>query len=71
MSGTTDWITPEQAAERLPRFTAVWVRRQLRAGSLAGSKIGGKWLTTTEAVTELIDTGSNSIKARKRGRRAS
>ena len=67
----TDWITPEQAAEQLPRFTAAWVRRQLRRGSMTGSKIGGKWLTTTDAVTELIDAGSNSVKTRKRGRRAS
>jgi hypothetical protein len=67
----TGWITPEQAAEHLPRFTAAWVRRQLRVGSLAGSKIGGKWLTTTTALADLVEGGSNSVKTRKRGRRAS
>ena len=41
-----NWLTPEQVAQdpRLPIGNADWVRKQLNAGRLEGSKVGGRWL---------------------------
>jgi len=65
----TVWITPEQAAANLPRFNADWVRQQLRTGALDGTKVGGRWLTTVEAVDSLIKAGTNSTATPRRRRR--
>jgi len=62
----TEYLTPEQAAERLPRFKAEWFRIQLRRGNLKGSKVGGRWMTTQEALDELVQSGSNSTRRRRR-----
>lgn len=64
----TEWLTPEQAAGLLPFGTATWVRQQLQRGALEGSKIGGRWLTTAEAVEAMVAAGSNNT-ARQRPRR--
>lgn len=66
----TQYLTPEQAAERLPIGNADWVRMQLRAGRLAGSKIGGRWLVEEQAIDEMVRAASNS-QTRRRRRRAS
>lgn len=66
-----NYLTPEQVTERLPRFNAAWVRRALRTGQLRGSRIGGRWLVPEDAIDELVESGSNAIKPRKRRRRAS
>lgn len=66
----TAYLTPEQAAERLPIGNADWVRMQLRAGRLAGSKIGGRWLVEEAAIDEMVRAGSNA-QTRRRRRRAS
>lgn len=60
-----DLITPEQAAESLPRFNAEWIRVQLRKGALEGSKIGGRWFTTEDAIRAMVERGSNGQRRRK------
>lgn len=63
------YLTPEQAAEILPFGNADWIRQQLRAGNLRGSKVSGRWLVEESAVVEMVTNGSNST-ARRRRRRA-
>jgi hypothetical protein len=55
-----DWLTPEQVAARTPTGNADWVRQQLRTGKLRGSKIGGAWWVSPEAVAEMVAAASNS-----------
>jgi hypothetical protein len=62
----TEYLTPEQAADRLPQFKADWFRAQLRTGRLVGSKVGGRWVTTQEALDALVESGSNSTRRRRR-----
>ena len=62
------YLTPEQAAERLPIGNADWFREQLRKGALRGSKVGGRWLVEEEAIDEMVEAGSN-LPARRRRRR--
>lgn len=64
------YLTPEQAATRLPFGNADWIRMQLRAGRLRGSKIAGRWLVEEGAIDEMVQGGTNST-ARRRRRRAS
>lgn len=66
----TEWLTPAQAADRLPRLSEVWFRRECRKGSLRASRVGGKWLIPTDAIDELLEGASNSVKTRKRRRRS-
>ncbi|KAB2809226.1 helix-turn-helix domain-containing protein [Pimelobacter simplex] len=65
-----DYLTPEEASSRLPFGNADWIRMQLRAGRLRGSKIAGRWLVEASAIAEMVEAGSNST-ARRRRRRAS
>lgn len=67
---TVAYLTPEQAAEILPFGNADWIRMQLRAGRLAGSKVGGRWLVEEQAIKDMVAAGSNS-QTRRRRRRAS
>lgn len=62
----TGYLTPEQAAELLPFGNADWVRMQLRAGRLRGSKVGGRWLVEESAVAEMVEAGTNSTRRRRR-----
>lgn len=62
----TNYLSPEQAADRLPRFKAEWFRQQLRRGALRGSKVGGRWLIEESALTELVEAGSNDTRRRRR-----
>lgn len=66
MSAATEetYLTPEQVAERLPGTTKWWVRRELNAGRLRGSKIGARWFVPASAVDEMVAAGSNQITAR-------
>jgi len=59
------WITPEQASDLLPRGNADWIRIQLRKGTLEGSKVGGRWFTTQEALDAMVAAGSNTQRRRK------
>ena len=52
-------LTPDQFAERLPRATAWWVRKQLTAGNIRGSKVGARWYIPADALPELIARTSN------------
>lgn len=73
----TEWITPRQVAEdpRLPVGNLDFVYRALKSGQLEGSRIGGRivngkqvggrWVTTWEAVEAWISAGSNSVRRRK------
>lgn len=65
------WLTPEQVAAdpRLPRFNADWVRKQLRKGTLRGSRAGGRWLVPEDAVDDMLADASNQ-QTRRRKRRA-
>lgn len=63
---TTEYLTPEQAAELLPIGNADWVRQQLRTGRLSGSKVQGRWVTTREAIAAMVEAGSNSQHRRRR-----
>lgn len=60
------YLTPEQAAERLPFGNADWIRMQLRAGRLAGSKIGGRWVVEEAAIDDMVDAGTNVTRRRRR-----
>ncbi|MBM0128048.1 helix-turn-helix domain-containing protein [Pimelobacter simplex] len=66
----TTYLTPEQAAERLPFGNADWIRMQLRAGRLRGSRIGGRWLIEPAAIEEMVAAGSNRQGRRRRRRRS-
>lgn len=68
-------LTTEQAEQVAPYFKADWYRRQLRAGTLRGSKVGGRWFVEESAIEELFETGSNRPKrteasTRRRRKRA-
>lgn len=65
---TTTYLTPEQAAERLPIGNADWFRAQLRRGRLRGSKVGGRWLVAEDAIAEMVEAGTNSTTRRRRQR---
>ena len=67
---TTEYLTPEQAAELLPIGNADWVRQQLRTGRLSGSKVQGRWVTTREAIAAMVEAGSNSQRRRRTRLRA-
>lgn len=60
MTTATSYLTPEEAAALLPFGNADWVRAQLRAGRLRGSKVRGRWMTDKEAIDEMVAAGSNS-----------
>jgi hypothetical protein len=68
------YLTPEQVAARIPTGNADWVRQQLRAGKLRGSKIGGVWWIAPEAIDEMFAAASNSTArpatSRRRRRRS-
>lgn len=66
---TTKWLTPEEAASRLPVGNADWFREQLRKGSLRGSKVGGRWLVDETAIDEMVEAGSNATTRRRRRKR--
>jgi hypothetical protein len=53
------YLTPEEAADRLPFGNADWVRAQLRTGRLRGSKVGGRWVTDQDAIDEMVKAGTN------------
>lgn len=61
----TTWLTPQQAAARLPQFKPDWFRIQLRRGTLRGSKVGGRWLVAEDAIDEMVEAGSNSTRRRR------
>jgi len=65
----TAYLTPEQAADMLPFGNADWVRQQLRAGNLRGSKLSGRWVVEAAAIDEMVAEGSNR-EGRRRRRRA-
>lgn len=62
----TKWLTPEEAAKRLPVGNADWFREQLRRGNLRGSKVGGRWLVSEAAIDEMVEAGSNSTRRRRK-----
>ncbi|WP_067428448.1 MerR family transcriptional regulator [Nocardioides jensenii] len=68
----TDLLTPEQAVEQrlLPFGNADWIRAQLRAGKLRGSKVAGRWLVSKEAIAEMVDAGTNTTRRRRRRAKA-
>lgn len=66
MTTDTKYLTPEEAADRLPVGNADWVRMQLRAGRLRGSKVGGRWVVEEAAIHEMVEAGSNSTRRRRR-----
>jgi hypothetical protein len=61
----TNYLTPDEATEKLPRFNADWFRQQLRKGALRGSKVGGRWLIDESAIDEMVEAGSNSTRRRR------
>lgn len=60
MSDDVVWLTLEEAEQRKPYYKADWYRRQLRAGKIRGSKVGGRWFVEESAIEELFNAGSNS-----------
>lgn len=62
----TAYLTPEQATALLPFGNADWIRKELRAGRLRGSKIGGRWMVDESAITEMVEAGSNVPRRRRR-----
>lgn len=64
------YLTPEQASKKLPFGNADWIRMQLRAGRLRGSKVRGRWMVEESAIAEMVEAGSN-VQTRRRRQRAS
>lgn len=62
----TAYLTPEQAAAKLPVGNADWWREQCRKGRVRGSKVGGRWLIEESAIDELVEAGSNSTRRRRK-----
>lgn len=65
----TDYMTPEQVADMLPRFNRDSVYKALKTGALEGFQPtgpGGPWLIKPEAVDAWITAGSNSVRRRRR-----
>lgn len=67
-------LTPEEVSDRL-RCTTWFVRRELNAGHLRGSKVAGHWRVPEEAIEEYLTARSNIAAAptpvRRRRRRVS
>jgi hypothetical protein len=63
---STRLLSPEQVAERLPSHNAESVRSMLRRGTLRGSRIGGRWYIAEDAIAELMEAHSNSVRRRRR-----
>lgn len=67
-------LTLGEAATQL-RCTDWYLRRELAAGRLRGSKIGGRWLVTQQAIEAYVADRANVRPAptgtRRRRRRAS
>lgn len=62
----TTYLTPEEAATRLPFGNADWIRMQLRAGRLRGSKVSGRWVVEEDAIAEMVEAGTNVTRRRRR-----
>jgi hypothetical protein len=62
-------LNPDEFAARLPGVSAWWVRRELAAGRIRGSKIGRRWFIPEDALTELVQINSNREAPRKRRQR--
>lgn len=62
------WLTPEQVAAdpRLPRGNADWVRKQLRSGRLRGSLIDGRWYVPEDSIEEMLQSGTNDTRRRRK-----
>lgn len=58
MTALDDHITAQQAADRLD-YTVQHVRRLLREGRLAGSKVGRDWLVLETSVEEYATRRAN------------
>lgn len=54
-----NYLSPEEFADRLPGVSATWVRRELVAGRIRGSKIGSRWFIPEDALSELVSKTSN------------
>lgn len=52
-------LTPDEFAERLPGASGWWVRQQLNAGKIRGSKIGNRWFIPESSLAELVADNSN------------
>lgn len=58
-----NYLTPDEFADRLPGVTGYWVRRELKAGRIRGSKIGSRWFVPEDALDELVANASNQASA--------
>lgn len=63
-----EYLTPAQVADLLPGVTVGWVRDQLAAGTLRGSKVGARWFIPAAAVDEMMAAASNAPTRRRRRR---
>ena len=65
---TARWLTPEQVAQdpRLPRRNADWVRKQLKRGSLRGSRVDGRWYVPEDAIDEMFEAKTNRPRGKKK-----
>ena len=64
----TTLLTPEQTAERL-QVTPWFVRRELHAGRLRGSKVGNRWRVPETALDDYLTATSNVPESPTRRRR--
>lgn len=68
-----NYLDPDEVAIRLSsdkrKVSGHWVRRELGAGRMRGSKVRGRWFVPEDAVGELMDRASNQPAPRKRRRR--
>lgn len=71
-----DFLSPEEFAAQLSgrghKVSAYWVREELKAGRVRGSKIRRRWFVPEDALDELVKTTSNqAAPTRRRRKRAS
>ena len=56
---STDYMTAEEAAERL-KHSKRWLLDRARSNPAIGSKVGHKWLFTEADLEALVDTGRSA-----------
>lgn len=62
-------LNPKQFAALIPGASDYWVRQELNAGRIRGSKIGRRWYIPEDSLTELVTATSNREAPRKRRQR--
>jgi excisionase family DNA binding protein len=49
------YLTPDQAADLLPRFDASWIRSRCKSGELRASFVGNRWLIKLDDLEAFLE----------------